>query len=77
MLAYKYKPKLYNRFEEEELLIENYLKMEMNSHQFDEPEGGLQISRETKVSPEEKVKSPKSKESPQKQNRLTHRGWVF
>ena len=26
-LAYKFKPKLYNRFEEEELLIENYLRM--------------------------------------------------
>jgi len=36
--VYKYKPKVYNRFEEEELLIENYLKMEMDAHQFDEPE---------------------------------------
>ena len=51
--------------------------MEMNSHQFDEPEGGLKISRGQKMSPEEKDKSPKAKESPQKQNRLTHRGWVF
>jgi hypothetical protein len=49
MLAFKYKPKIYNRFEEEELLIENYLKMEMNEHQFDEPEGGLSISRSARV----------------------------
>ncbi len=80
MLAYKFKPKLYNRFEEEELLIENYLKMEMDSHQFDEPEEGLKISRLPPASPEEQKRktSKEPEESPSKQtNKLNLRGWVF
>jgi hypothetical protein len=36
MLFFKYKPKLTNLFEEEELLIENYLKLELKNHEFDE-----------------------------------------
>ena len=38
MLVFKYQPKLSNRFEEEELLIQNYLSMEKEKHMFDEPE---------------------------------------
>lgn len=36
MLFFKYKPKITNMYEEEELLIENYLKLEMKNHEFDE-----------------------------------------
>ena len=32
MLFFKFKTKLANRFEEEELLIENYLKLELENH---------------------------------------------
>ena len=80
MLAYRYKPKLYNRFEEEQLLIENYLQMEVSRHQFEHPD---QFEQPEQAVP--KASHPPTSNqvgydrgSPAKQeNRLNRRGWVF
>lgn len=49
MLVFKYKPKITNHFEEEEMLIENYLKLEMKNHEFDEEYEGNHVHDNKKV----------------------------
>lgn len=83
MLVFKYKPKITNHFEEEEMLIENYLKLEMKNHEFDEKYTGNHIHDQKKVEEAMKKEVEEFKErkemevSPDRRHKLNPRGWVF
>jgi hypothetical protein len=68
MLTFKYEPRVRNLYEEEELLIENYLSLKKKQ---DEEEGIEEISQK-QFEWQDKMKREKEKES-----RVAANGWVF